>query len=292
MLNNLDLDSFSLDSPLTQGQPLNVIANWKILEQHSNLDSLIIQWQLATDETLDTGLSAAEVLSTFISDDPEAETRQLVTDNTIVFDKTTKLLAQSSLNTIPSNTYINEQYNLRIPTDLSPGKYRLTLYGRDLSNTTHILTFSDQLIITPRKRTFTSSNMTHSVNAVFGDKIRLAGYDTSHNDSHLHLKLHWKALGQIDTDYTYFVHLWDKDKLVSQIDTMPDSYQYPTSWWAPNEAYSDTVEIDISHLTSGQYNLSAGVYDPSNNNRLAISEGINSDTLNNTIKLLPLVLEE
>ena len=292
MPNNLDLDSFSLDSPLTQGQPLNVIANWKILEQHSNLDSLIIQWQLATDETLDTGLSAAEVLSTFISDDPEAETRQLVTDNTIVFDKTTKLLAQSSLNTIPSNTYINEQYNLRIPTDLSPGKYRLTLYTRDLSNTTRILTFSDQLIITPRKRTLTSSNMTHTVNAFFGDEIILAGYDISHNDSHLHLTLHWKALGQIDTDYKYFVHLWDKDKLVAQIDTMPDSYQYPTSWWAPNEAYSDTVEIDISHLTSGQYNLSAGVYDPSNNNRLAISEGINSDTLNNTIKLLPLVLEE
>ena len=230
-------------------------------------------------------------MSTLISDDPETATRQLATNNTIVFDQTTKLLAQSFLNTVPSNTYIREQYTLRIPTDLSPGKYRLTLYGRDLSNTTHILTFSDQLIITPRKRTFTSSNMTHSVNAVFGDKIRLAGYDTSHNDSHLHLTLHWKALGQIDTDYTYFVHLWDNDKLVAQIDTMPDSYQYPTSWWAPDEAYSDTVEIDISHLTSGQYNLSAGVYNPATNNRLAISEGTNSDTFNNTIELFPLVLK-
>ena len=99
-------------------------------------------------------------------------------------------------------------------------------------------------------------------------------------------------MGQINTDYKYFVHVWDKDKLVAQIDTMPDLYQYPTSWWAPDEAYSDHIEIDISHLQPGQYKLSAGIYDPTNNDRLVISEGINSDTLNNTIKLLPLVLEE
>ena len=134
--------------------------------------------------------------------------------------------------------------------------------------------------------------MTHSVNVLFGDKIKLAGYDTNHNDSHLHLTLHWKAMGQLNTDYIYFVHVWDKDKLVAQIDTMPDLYQYPTSWGAPNEAYSAHIERDIRHLQSGQSNLSAGIYAPTNTDRLVISEGINSDTLNNTIKLLPLVLEE
>jgi len=287
----LDLDSFSMDSTLTQGQPLNIIANWKTLWQYSSLDSLIIEWQLATDDTLETGLSAAEVLSTLLSDKPGAETRQLATDNTIVFNQTTKLLAQSSLKTIPSNTFIKEQYNLLIPTDLSPGKYRLTLYARDLSNTTRLLSFSDHLIITSRKRTFTVPKMLHPVSAVFGDTIELAGYDINHDDSSLHLTLHWQALGQIDSDYKYFVHLWDNDKLVAQIDTIPDSYQYPTSWWAPNEAYSDTVEIDISHLKSGQYNLSAGIYDLATNNRLNISEGMNSDTLNNTIILRPVVLE-
>ena len=292
MLNNLDLDSFSMDSTLIQGQPLNITANWKTLRHNSSLDSLIIDWQLATEDMLETGLSAAEVLSTLLSNDSGAETRQLATDNTIVFDQTTKLLTLSSINNIPSNTYFKEQYKLRIPTDLSAGKYRLTLYVRDLSNTERLLTFSDHLTITPRKRKFTSPNMAHSVNVLFGDKIKLSGYDTNHNDSQLHLTLHWKAMGQINTDYKYFVHVWDKDKLVAQIDTMPDLYQYPTSWWAPNEAYSDHIEIDISHLQSGQYKLSAGIYDPTNNNRLVISEGINSDTLNNTIKLLPLVLEE
>ena len=133
--------------------------------------------------------------------------------------------------------------------------------------------------------------MLHPVSAVFGDTIELAGYDINYDDSSLHLTLHWQALGQIDSDYKYFVHLWDNDKLVAQIDTMPDSYQYPTSWWAPNEAYSDTVEIDISHLKSGQYNLSAGIYDLATNNRLNISEGMNSDTLNNTTILRPVVLE-
>ena len=290
MTNNLDLDSFSMDSTLTQGQPLNIIANWKTLRQYPNLYSLIIQWELATDDTLETGRSAAEVLSTLISDDPGAETRQLATDNTIVFDQTTKLLVQSSLKTIPSNIFIKEQYNLRIPTDLSPGNYRMTLYARDLSNNTSLLTFSDHVTITPRKRTVTLPKMLYPASAVFGDTIELVGYDINQDNSHLHLTLHWKALGQIDTDYKYFVHLWDKDKLVAQIDTMPDSYQYPTSWWAPDEVYSDNVDIDISHLESGQYNLSAGVYDPSTNSRLVISQGINNDTLNNTIKLLPVVL--
>ena len=229
-------------------------------------------------------------MSTLISDDPGAETRQLATDNTIVFDQTTKLLVQSSLKTIPSNTFIKEQYNLRIPTDLSPGNYRMTLYARDLSNNTSLLTFSDHVTITPRKRTVTLPKMLYPASAAFGDTIKLVGYDINQDNSHLHLTLHWKALGQIDTDYKYFVHLWDKDKLVAQIDTMPDSYQYPTSWWAPDEVYSDNVAIDISHLESGQYNLSAGVYDPSTNSRLVISQGINNDTLNNTIKLLPVVL--
>ncbi len=292
MPNNLDLDSFSMDSTLTQGQPLNIIANWKALRHHSSLDSLIIEWKLVTDDILETELSASEVLSTLISDDSSAETRHLATDNTIVFEQTTKLLPQSSTNAIPSNTFFKESYKLRIPTDLSPGKYQLTLYARNLSNATRMLTFSDNLTVNPRKRTFNSPNMAHSVNAVFGDKIKLAGYDTNHNASQLHLTLHWKALGQIDTDYKYFVHLWDNDKLVAQIDTMPNSYQYPTSWWAPDEAYSDPIVIDISNLQSGQYQLSAGVYNPSSNNRLVISEGLNSDTFDNTIKLLPLVLEK
>jgi hypothetical protein len=261
MPNDLDLDSFSMDSTLAQGQPLNVTANWKTLREYSNLDSLNIKWKLETD------------------------------DDTVVFDQTTNLLTQSSLKTLPSNTFIKEHYTLRIPTDLSPGKYRLTLHTSDLSNSTSLLTFSDHLTITPRKRTFTVPEMLHPVSAVFGDTIELAGYDINYDDSSLHLTLHWQALGQIDSDYKYFVHLWDNDKLVAQIDTMPDSYQYPTSWWAPNEAYSDTVEIDISHLKSGQYNLSAGIYDLATNNRLNISEGMNSDTLNNTIILRPVVLE-
>tara|TARA_B100001964_G_scaffold216812_1_gene256408 strand:+ start:837 stop:3638 length:2802 start_codon:yes stop_codon:yes gene_type:complete len=262
MPNDLDLDSFSMDSTLAQGQPLNVTANWKTLREYSNLDSLKIKWKLETD------------------------------DDTVVFDQTTNLLTQSSLKTLPSNTFIKEHYTLRIPTDLLRGKYRLTLHTSDLSNSTSLLTFSDHLTITPRKRTFTVPKMLHPVSAVFGDTIELAGYDINYDDSSLHLTLHWKALGQIDSDYKYFVHLWDNDKLVAQIDTMPDSYQYPTSWWAPNEAYSDTVGIDISHLKSGgQYNLSTGVYDPATNNRLRISKGTNSDTSNNTIKLLPVVLE-
>ena len=261
MPNDLDLDSFSMDNTLAQGQPLNVTANWKTLREYSNLNSLKIKWELETD------------------------------DNTVVFDQTTNLLTQSSLKTLPSNTFIKEHYTLRIPTDLLRGKYRLTLHTSDLSNSTSLLTYSDHLTITPKKRTFTVPKMLHPVSVVFGDTIELAGYDIYHDDSSLHLTLHWQALGQIDSNYKYFVHLWDNDKLVAQIDTMPDSYQYPTSWWAPNEAYSDTVEIDISHLKSGQYNLSAGIYDLATNNRLNISEGMNSDTLNNTIILRPVVLE-
>jgi 4-amino-4-deoxy-L-arabinose transferase-like glycosyltransferase len=261
MPNDLDLDSFSMDSTLTQGQPLNVTANWKTLHEYPNLDSLKIKWKLETD------------------------------DDTVMFDQITNLLTQSSLTTLPSNTFVKEQYTLRIPTDLLRGKYRLTLHVSDLSNSTSLLTYSDYLTITPRKRAFAVPKMLHPVNAIFGATIELAGYDINYDDSSLHLTLHWQALGQIDSDYKYFVHLWDNDKLVAQIDTMPDSYQYPTSWWAPNEVYSDTVEIDISHLKSGQYNLSAGVYDFATNNRLSISEGMNSDTSSDIIKLLPVVLE-
>ncbi len=259
--NGLELDSFSMQSKFPQGPPLNITATWKTPPQHTNIDSLRINWQLETD------------------------------DNVVAFDQTTELLPQSSIKTLPGNIFIKEQYTLRIPTDILHGKYRLILRSSDSIINSTALFFVDYLEITPRQRRFTPPEMLHVKSAVFGEKIKLEGYDINYNDSTIDLTLHWKALGQIHHDYKYFVHLWNDDVLVAQINTMPDSYQYPTSWWAPDEVYSDIVKINIGDLNTGQYKLSAGVYDPSTNRRLTISENVNADTLDNAITLHPIVLE-
>ena len=261
MANGLELDSFSMQSKFPQGPPLNITTTWKTPPERTNIDSLRINWQLVTD------------------------------DNVVAFDQTTEFLPQSSIKTLPGNIFIKEQYTLRIPTDIVHGKHRLIIYSSDSTSNSTALFFVDNVEITPRQRRFTPLEMSHTKSAVFGEKIKLEGYDLNYNDSSIDLTLHWKALGQIDNDYKYFVHLWKDDMLVAQIDTMPDSYQYPTSWWAPDEAYSDIVSIGIDDLNAGQYELSAGVYDPSTNSRLTISENVNSDILDNAIILHPVVLE-
>ena len=126
--------------------------------------------------------------------------------------------------------------------------------------------------------------MQNTVNKTFADQIALLGYDIEHGDNEMTLVLHWNALTQIPIDYKYFVHLWRKDYMVAQLDAMPNAYGYPTSWWAPDEIFSDHVVIDLADIDPGELKITTGLYDPLTEDRLPVTNsGNESETFTITL---------
>jgi len=126
--------------------------------------------------------------------------------------------------------------------------------------------------------------MQNTLGATFADQIRLSGYDLEHSNGTLTLVLHWQALGQIPADYKYFVHVWSETKVIAQADAMPDSYRYPTSWWAPHEVFSDTVTVNLDASTPAEITLKVGLYIP-DGDRIPITDRDGNTVPSTTLEL-------
>ena len=252
--NGLQIDSFSSQDTLSQGPPLTATITWKTPAQGTNLKPLSLNWQLHTE------------------------------DHAISFNHSTNLTPDSLITQLPGNIFLKETYLLRLPTTQAPGKYRLILIANDSTGDSPIPIFTHHLQITPRKRNFDIPPMQNTVNKTFADQIALLGYDIEHGDNEMTLVLHWNALSQIPIDYKYFVHLWRKDYMVAQLDAMPNAYGYPTSWWAPDEIFSDHVVIDLADIDPGELKITTGLYDPLTEDRLPVTNsGNESETFTITL---------
>jgi hypothetical protein len=236
--NGLSLDRLTFNSPLVQGPPLDVTATWH-LTQLLNTE-IQVQWQLFDS----------------VGD--------------VAFSQATDLTHNVSSTALPANTFAIEYYNLRIPTDLRPGPYGLKVQLTDSNNRPLGEPYHTQIDVTARERRFEPPPMMYPVGAAFGDQLSLLGYDLIQNGGELQITLHWQAAGQIRQDYKYFVHVWQNGQVVAQADAMPGGYQYLTSWWAPNEVYSETVSLDLSPFGPGAYPLTTGFYDPASGKRLPV----------------------
>lgn len=255
--NGLLLDSFTMKSTLPQGPPLNIQATWLTPQEGAKAERLRLNWQLESP------------------------------NNLLVFDQTTDLLPTSHIDHLPGNMLITENYTLRIPTEVVPGKHRLTVKLTDTNEHSPELHFSDFIDITPRDRKFHLPRIQYISGATFDDEISLAGYDFQHTDEALNLTLHWHALGQISVDYKYFIHIWRDGQVVTQLDAMPDHYRYPTSWWAQDEVFSDTVELELPTTDREDITVTLGLYNAKTGQRLQITPADGSKSSTDSITLLP-----
>ncbi len=237
--NGLSLDELTTADPQVQGPPLEISATWHTAQQPSV--DLRARWRLL-------GADSAPVFET-------------ITD--IVEGKTTAELR--------AGVFANAQYRLRLPTDVSAGGYTLELQLVDEDGKTIGEPYRSAIEITARDRDFEPPLMPHAVNATFGQEIKLLGYDLEQSGRTLQLVLNWQALGQIARDYKYFVHVWRDGQVVAQVDSAPGHYQYYTSWWAPNEVFSETIALDLASLEAGTYALTTGFYDPATGERLPVT---------------------
>ena len=132
--------------------------------------------------------------------------------------------------------------------------------------------------VVQRQRRFSVPSMEHIVEADLGGKIELLGYDlatayASPGDT-LRLTLYWKALTQMNKDYTVFTHLTSTDdRIWGQQDNWPVKGTYPTWAWMEGEVVVDDYEILIQPETpQGEYMLQVGMYDRITGQRLTVTD--------------------
>jgi hypothetical protein len=104
------------------------------------------------------------------------------------------------------------------------------------------------------------------VGANFADRIQLLGYRLnagafSLGDT-LELTLNWRALSEMDKDYTVFTHLIDaNEKIWAQMDSQPLGGTHPTSSWNPGERVVDRLGLQLDPNTPpGVYRIEVGWY--------------------------------
>lgn len=111
------------------------------------------------------------------------------------------------------------------------------------------------------------------LNYVFGSQMALLGYLQYDDRGHftgsesgdlkvLAIALYWKALTQLQTDYSVSLRLVDSDgKDVAQLDNKhPVLSLYPTTRWIPGEVVGDYYELSLQGLAPGVYRAEVIVY--------------------------------
>lgn len=177
-----------------------------------------------------------------------------------------------------SGTTLLDPYSLRIPTDMLPGSYTLTLTVRDADQDALIgepLALIQVQIAEVDRRTIVPP-ISHPLQANLGDQVELLGYDLDRTEAQagetLHLTLYWRALSEMETSYTVFTHLLDGgEQIRGQQDNPPLRGTYPTTLWMPGEIIVDPYDITIKADTpSGLHVIEIGLYDPADLSRLPI----------------------
>lgn len=174
---------------------------------------------------------------------------------------------------------IVDHYNPRLPlmvADAPPGAYPLTLTlavpdGEVLLGP-HVL---GTITLVATERDFDVPAMGYTQQVPLADQIELLGYDIEPVHAGLgeilHLTLYWRALAEMDTSYTVFIHLLGPEgHTVAQQDNPPVNGTYPTTLWLPGEIMTDPYDIALpADVSPGDYSVEIGFYIAENGLRLA-----------------------
>jgi len=176
------------------------------------------------------------------------------------------------------NTILWSFYTLSTPQLIPEGTHNITLTLLDPATQEPV---SEPVTLGVIQRQTTPCNPTvpaqiQPINALFGNVMRLSGYQVNIDDKNLNVTLYWHSEQRMKTDYKVFVHLYDPltGIPVAQDDSMPRQWSYPTTFWWPGELVDDQITISLQDVPSGKYGIAVGVYDPATGERLPISSSI------------------
>jgi hypothetical protein len=154
---------------------------------------------------------------------------------------------------------MTERLRVTVPRDQAAGTYPL----RVTLNTEEVIQLGE-VAIEGVARVFDPPQVDERVEIAFDNVVELYGYSLTSIDDELTLKLAWKALSNIDEDYTVFVHVlsYTTNDITMQVDRMPQNNTYPTSLWLVGEYIEDTITLqrpdEPNYLIVGLYNSKTG----------------------------------
>ncbi len=157
---------------------------------------------------------------------------------------------------------------VRLPGGLSDQPYTLAVSGPGCESP---LAEASLSVIAP-ERSWAVPETLYPADAVFAEKIELAGYQITPAPSEVPIQpgdsvkvtLAWQALDEMDESYHVFVHLRDETgRMVAQDDGIPAGWARPTTGWASDEVVVDEREIALPReMAPGAYTLHVGWYLP------------------------------
>jgi hypothetical protein len=175
----------------------------------------------------------------------------------------------------PADAIVWGYYPFPIPSTLPSGSYALSMAladparGMVRGRTAKLGT----VVVDEEPCTFPTPPDATKIYAVFGNELRLLGYEVERDGDYLLVRLHWRSEQRMKTDYKVFVHVFDPEttRPVAQDDARPHRGAYPTTFWGPAEVVEDPVPISLAGAPAGAYGLAVGVYDPATMERLPVT---------------------
>ncbi|UCG23064.1 MAG: hypothetical protein JSW55_12965 [Chloroflexota bacterium] len=182
----------------------------------------------------------------------------------------------ASQQSIPATWY--ETYTFRISPYLESGDYSIVasvFAGDEVVSSSDIADGGFTYSALPRTFNLAQMDLETEPKAVWGEAISLVDYVVTESDSNnLVVNLTWHALQRLPESYKVFAHLRKAgtDEIVSQVDTIPQNWTYPTDWWEANEFITDTLSIPLNDIEPGQYELWLGLYIDETGERLPLAD--------------------
>lgn len=180
-------------------------------------------------------------------------------------------------------TFVREFPMLYLPANLPDGTYTLklavarenTLLGSTLLPFSPTVVDLGTLQVQNRARVMNAPAVEQVWETVFENKMKLLGYDVRMSAARqMSVTLYWRALAQMSTSYTVFVHLLDAQNRVLAVgDAVPGNGTMPTTGWIEGEYVTDMHSLNVEHVPAGTYRLEIGVYDAATGVRLRTSDG-------------------
>jgi len=191
-----------------------------------------------------------------------------------------------------------DRYDPRLPRDMPPGEYLLRLRLGTGSVRDRPERVGDQpepehwqsqpldlgtVTVQAAERAFDVPPISHPLTATLGGQVQLLGYDlltpipgptaavVAPGDT-ITLTLYWRALTEMEEEYTVFTHLLAPDgSMTGQRDNQPAGGTYPTSLWLSGEIVTDVYEIPVrADGAPGKHRLEVGMYVAETGARLAL----------------------
>jgi hypothetical protein len=172
-----------------------------------------------------------------------------------------------------------DMHQLQMPPTARSGFYVLSMRLVDAKTHDNV---SNRLILgklefVERVRNFETPTAQHLVGTNVGGAVQLIGYDLPQSSvtagKSFPLTLYWRALDEMDTSYTVFVHVVGPDGVIrGQWDSVPGGGALPTTGWVKDEVVTDEYLVPMDEdAPPWRYTIIVGMYDPITGNRLSVS---------------------